>query len=189
MSAEKCWQGLCEKKNRANSWQTCLGSGNISRKEWEKSCCKLSEACSSPPPSPLSTEAICFDPLPFWVALLKQHVQGGPPASSLYRNLGEAKREKKKKKKINGASLDVSSRRCKHKTKRILQDPRRLTSRFQREPERCDDGYIWESVTWFSYKQDNSCKQESKSEERLSPLWFGLYYLRSVQVELRLLQQ
>lgn len=186
MLARPLWK---KKKNRANSWQTCLGSGkHLKKRVGRKVAVNFLRLV---PLSPLlfSTEAICFDPLPFWVALLKQLVQGGPPASSLYRNLGEAKRERKKKKKINGASLDVSSRRCKHKTKRILQDPRRLTSRFQREPERCDDGYIWESVTWFSYKQDNSCKQESKSEERLSPLWFGLYYLRSVQVELRLLQQ
>lgn len=35
-----------------------------------------------------------FWPTPFWVALLKQHLQGGPPASSLYRNLEEVKRKK-----------------------------------------------------------------------------------------------
>lgn len=189
MSAEKCWQGLCEKKTEQTPDKLVLAQETSQEKSGRKVAVNFLRLVPLLLPPPLSTEAICFDPLPFWVALLKQHVQGGPPASSLYRNLGEAKREKKKKKKINGASLDVSSRRCKHKTKRILQDPRRLTSRFQREPERCDDGYIWESVTWFSYKQDNSCKQESKSEERLSPLWFGLYYLRSVQVELRLLQQ
>lgn len=149
------------------------------RKEWEKVPVNFLGLFLSSPSSPPLKQSVLTHSI-----LSGTTLQGGPPASSLYRNLGEAKREK-----INGASLDVSSRRCKQKTKRILQDPRRLTSRFQREPERWDDGYIWEIVTWFSYKQDNSCKQESKSEERLSPLWFGVYYLRSVQVELWLLQQ
>lgn len=67
--------------------------------------------------------------------------------------------------------------------KAFLQDPRRLASQLPAGAEGWGDGCIWEIVTRFSYKQDNSSRQESKSEERLSPLWFELYYLRSVQVE------
>lgn len=43
--------------------------------------------------SPTSTWSNLFWPAPFWVALLKQLRQGGPPAGSPLRNLGEAKRE------------------------------------------------------------------------------------------------
>ena len=158
-----------EWKTQTKLWQTqqSCPALSTSQERVRESCCKLFGLV--PPPLCWSN---LFWPTPFfWVALLKQHLQGGPPASSLYRNLGEAKREKKKKSmKLLLMSLqDAVSRRPKEFFKIPADSPH--TSNASQKGEMMDISE--EIVTWFSYKQDNSCKQESKSEERLSPLWFG----------------
>lgn len=137
-SVDKRWQGLCQKQTKLLTNTANLFWKHL-KEEWEKSCCELFGLV----PLPHFHWSNLFWPAPFWVALLKQHLQGGPPAGSLYRNLGEAKRGKKKK--SMEVSLDVSSRRCKQKTKRILQDPRRLTSRFQTRARK---------ARWWIYLRD-----------------------------------
>lgn len=132
------------------------------RRSWGK----LSGHRAPHPPPPV--KAICFDPLQFWVALLKLHLQGGPPAGSLYTNSGGARKEEEIK--INEASLDVSSRRCEQKTKRFLQDPRRLSSRLQSGPEGWSDGCL----CWILLQTGRSLQTREKSSEKMSPLWFGL---------------
>lgn len=120
---EKRWQGLCEKQTKLLT-DTANSLWKHLKKEGEKVAVNFLGLV----PLPHFHWSNLFWPAPFWVALLKQHLQGGPPAGSLYRNLGEAKKEEEKKKNQWSVLLmslqDAVSRRPKEFSKIPADSPR-----------------------------------------------------------------
>lgn len=154
-SVEKCWQGLCE-----NQTKLMTNTSNLLWKHPRKgrdgeSWWKLFGFV----PLPHFHWSNLFWPASFWVAWLKPYRQWGPPAGSLYRNSGEAKRGGKNQWSFLLMSLqDVVSRRPKEFF-RIPADSPQASSVSQKK------------VRWWIYLRDsnviflvdNSCKQESRS--------------------------
>lgn len=170
-------------KIRPNSWQTpqtC--SENIpGKREMEKVDVNFLGLFLSP----TSTEAICFDLLHFewhdW-----NPTDSEDPLPVHYTEIQEKPKEEKKNQWsfLLMSLQDVVSRRLKEFF-RIPADSPQASSVSQKKVR----WWIYLRDSNVIFLQDNSCKQESKSQERLFPLWLGVYNLRSVQVKLWLLQQ
>lgn len=171
MSAEKRWPGLLGR----NSWrrQKLVRLRDKSEQDERKSCCKLFGHRA--PPSPPNCKSNLFWPTLVLSGTTETAPTGRTPcwlSVHKFSRSQKRRRRRRRSKKINEASLDVSSRRCELKTKRLVQRPRRLSSRFQRGPGGWSDGCLREPGSF--YKQDDQCRQESRSSGRMSPLWFGL---------------
>lgn len=178
-SVQKRWQGLEEQKQSPDKHCKLTLKTSQYRAKAEKS--RKVDANFLNFFFLFPTKAICFHSLHLQHHY-GNHIDREDPLLVLDRNLGDAK--KKNQWRFLLMSLQDAVIEDQKNSSRSPQT--RLTLPSWARGAMMD---VSKATTWLSFKQDNSCQPETKNQDRFSPLWFGVYNLRSVQVKLWLLQQ